>query len=436
MNPFDVMAALRDATDRLRAAGRDPWPGYDPGVVPVAIYDGTDTLLFGHPAPPPEFRPGAAHQPGAAHPAGVAHPPVTTHPPVATHPGLHAAVRANSVALIGDVLTATVMLPSLDMPVAAIAAVVAHEAFHVYQYQRHPDWGADESQSLTYPVTSASLHQLLLLEMEALDQALKADDAAPWARLALTIRRERYALLSSGAAAYERSVERLEGLAHYVEMQFAASGHRPLRFGPEDVRRRSYAVGLALATLLDCFAPGWKERLTQNDTLYLDELLDQALPADVPAAAIAAETAAALQARAESEVGEVAAKRKALREAFAARGGCRLEVVASAGDPLRPRGFDPMNLQVLTPSEVLHTRWLRLGSNAGSIEVFGQTLTEAAGDHPLFAGAARMTVAGLPAPPTVIQQDDTLTVTAEGIQATLRNAVVTQTGQRTIITIG
>lgn len=420
MTPFEVMAALREAMARLQSAGTEPWPGFDPGTVPVAIYDGTATFLFGHPAPPGGFQPAA---------------------PFSAFPGLHPAVRANSVALIGDVLTATVMLPSIDTSVAATAAVVAHEAFHVFQYQHHPGWGADESHALTYPVTSVPLHHLLLLEMEALEQALAAGDAADrgaaWAHLALALRRQRYAILSPGAAAYERSVERLEGLAHYVEMQFAASARRPLRFGPEDVRRRSYAVGLTHATLLDRFAPAWKAQLTQNDTLYLDELLAKALPsAQPPAAAVPEETSADLQARAEREAGEVAARREAMRSAFITRAGWRLEVVASPEAPLRPRGFDPMNLHLLTPSEVLHTRWVRLGSGDDTIEVFGEVLTVAAGAHPLFAGVARLTVAGLAEAPRAVQNAGALTVTADGVAATFRHATATQTDRTTIITIG
>lgn len=421
-SPFDVMASLTETVEQLHAAGVDPWPGYDPRAVPVAIHDGAATVLFGHPAPPAEFQ------------------PVAGRPTVCSYPGLHPAVRANSVTQINDVLTATVMLASCDPSVSPIAAIVAHEAFHVYQYQHHPSWGADESQALTYPVTSEAVHHHLLLELEALEQALSASEPAPWTRLALDLRRRRYALLPPGAAAFERATERLEGLAHYVEMQFAAAvspglPRRPLRFGPEDVRRRSYAVGLALATLLDRFAADWQVRLTENDALFLDELLDGALPPDVPAAALSEEATAAALTQARREVEEVAARREARRNAFATRAGWRLEVVASPAAPLRPRGFDPMNLHPLTEREVLHTRWLRLGNDAGSIELFGEVLTEGAGAHPLFAGVARMTVAGLDGPPTAAQSADAVTVTAAGIEATFRNATVTQTGQIVTITL-
>lgn len=37
------------------AAGQVLWPGFDPTGIPLAFYDGKNTFLFGHPAPPGEF---------------------------------------------------------------------------------------------------------------------------------------------------------------------------------------------------------------------------------------------------------------------------------------------------------------------------------------------------------------------------------------------
>src|SRR5690554_6082162 len=37
------------------AAGQVLWPGFDPTGIPLALYDGKNTFLFGHPAPPGEF---------------------------------------------------------------------------------------------------------------------------------------------------------------------------------------------------------------------------------------------------------------------------------------------------------------------------------------------------------------------------------------------
>jgi hypothetical protein len=54
-----------------------------------------------------------------------------------------------------------------------------------------------------------------------------------------------------------------------------------------------------------------------------------------------------------------------------------------------PHGFDPLNVPV-QPDEVLHTRWFKLGNDAGTVEVMGRSsLSRAAGDHPLFTGCAR-----------------------------------------------
>jgi hypothetical protein len=89
------------------------------------------------------------------------------------------------------------------------------------------------------------------------------------------------------------------------------------------------------------------------------------------------------------------------------------------------RGLTPANVRQLGSGEVLHTRWLRLGNAAGSVEVLGrQALTEAAGAHPLFTGVRTLTVAGLPEQPLVrTAADGTMEVTAAGVTATFRPRV-------------
>jgi hypothetical protein len=56
-------------------------------------------------------------------------------------------------------------------------------------------------------------------------------------------------------------------------------------------------------------------------------------------------------------------------------------VVEAPGSPLFRPGFDPLNVQVFRPGELLHTRWLRLGNQAGTVAVFGYvSLSEGVGE--------------------------------------------------------
>lgn len=99
----------------------DLWPGLDPGTVPIAIYDGTDTWLFRHPSPPEGFR------------------PVPEADDAAVSRGRHEAIRANTSTELGEATTAVMILEGkADEGVEALAGLLIHEAFHVFQRLRHP----------------------------------------------------------------------------------------------------------------------------------------------------------------------------------------------------------------------------------------------------------------------------------------------------------
>ena len=73
--------------------------------------------------------------------------------------------------------------------------------------------------------------------------------------------------------------------------------------------------------------------------------------------------------------------------------------------------------------EVLHTRLLKLGNASGAIEILGRaSLTEAAGEHPLFNGVRRMVVTGV-VDPHVVEAGGKVTLDAEGIHGSFAGAV-------------
>lgn len=105
-----------------------------------------------------------------------------------------------------------------------------------------------------------------------------------------------------------------------------------------------------------------------------------------------------------------------------------------SSEPLWPQGFDPLNVYRVTEREILHTRFLKLGNSLGSLEVLDRySLTEAAGEHPLFNGVGQLTVTGLPAEPAIKENDGGLIITGEGFRAEFRAASMEHSGKTLII---
>ncbi len=241
---LESLPSLLAELDRLTC--RPLWPGFEPGSVPVALAIDGDTFLLRHPSPPPEFVPLADRR------------------DVLILRGLHPAMRANSVGIVGGVAIATVVVESGPSSSRPIAALIDHEAFHVFQRQHHPRWGGNEVDGLLYPVDDVEGLCLSLLEIDALRQALgeaSVMKAARWTAIAMARRWARYLRLAPRFVTYERQTELIEGLATYVEQ--TALGRRDAvsipddGFAADDIRRRCYATGHAIAALLDRFLPGW-----------------------------------------------------------------------------------------------------------------------------------------------------------------------------------
>ena len=418
---FAVMA------DAERLALKPTWPGFDARAVPVALYDGHDTWLFRHPRPP----------------AGFA--PVPERESVFRYAGLHPELRANTSAELGGVKTAAVMLDSQPRASdAELAAVVMHEAFHVFQASHHADWTANEAELFIYPADDAAILALVRLETEALRRSLAAkrgETAAAWAATAVALRRDRYSRLAEGARGYERGLELKEGLAQYV--QDLALGRLPLSrsggdAGAEDVRQRTYASGQALALILDRLAPAWRTTLEAGPTTPLDEILAAELDRrHVAAAAFKERELAAARDRANAEVERLAAHRATLRSSFQAQPGWTLVVVAADSKPLWPQGFDPLQIRRLGPRDLLHKRWLKLGNDAGAIEILGhQAITQAAGANALLDGLRTLNVAGLDATVVAEAADGGVTITGGGVAASFHPARVERSDRRVLVSLG
>jgi hypothetical protein len=428
------------------AAKRDLWPGFAPLRLPLAIYDQSDSYLFRHPNPPARYRP----LPGA--------------PGVYVMSGLDPAITANSSAQLGGMPTATIHIVRAGRWQQGLDAGLAmHELFHVFQRTRHPSWVANEADLFTYPFDRADGLALRREETDALIRAFvntvpdvavgvltaeNFDSMRCWARGFADVRARRFALIGAEAAAYERGTELNEGLAHYVELRAtrllpfmkpgsgdssaARARNGAGEFVAEAVRQRAYEVGAAMGRVLDQLQPDWRARLetaVATPTPPLDAMLASAAGPEGRVCSAGAAQRTAWARAAEQDVEGIRAAHAAARTIHLDRAGWRV-VVDAPNTPLFPQGFDPLNVTRLSPSEVLHTRFLQLQGGSGSLKLLGvAALTEGtAGAHPLFAGVRRVTITGLEAPPLVRDSVGTAVLEAPGLTARLRGVVDT-TGQ-------
>jgi hypothetical protein len=422
----EAPSALAVEREIVRMASGEPlWPGYDPLAIPLGLFDGTDTYLFRHPAPPEGF----VEKEGAY-----------------VFNGRHPAVVANTSAQIGEVRTATLLLssPLFEGSAREIAAVGIHEAFHVYQWTTERTWGADETHLFVYPVDDVDALALRHAETEALRRAFAASDEeeiAGWAQSALDLRKERFGLMDDPFAAYERGIEVGEGTAMYVESRAAGRTEPefpPEGFGPEDVRKRGYITGHAFALLLDRFDADWRAGFADDDNRYLDTDLVEALRAvqKAPGCAFSAAELSEFAKSAQADVDTLLADFARRRTEFESTPGWRLIVEADEESPLWPKGFDPMNVRRVEGG-LLHTRYIELGNDAGSAQVLGDTvMTEGLGPHPLFNGVTRVVLAGLDSEPAVEARGEDVRISLPAFTADFHGANVEKLDKEIYVRLG
>ncbi len=411
----EMAAQIAEEVERI-AGARTFWPRFDPRAIPLAIYDGEHTHLFWHPGSPEGFI-----EAGGKEHSGL------------VYSGRHPAMTANSSADIGGAMSATLLIDDVQpkRDIASLAGIAVHEAFHVFQRQRHPEWTANEGVLFTYPVDSAALLSLRRLETEALRRALEMSDPVKtecWARVALSLRTERFSAMDAEFAEYERGTELNEGLATYVQHKADGRGDPTIPtegFGATEIRPRAYVSGAALAVLLDRFDADWPDRFDAGSRQILDRTLQSILTSSEdkntgPCEFTSAETLAANE-QALSDVAAVQAARQQRRRQFDNRETWQLVIKAAEGSPLWPQGFDPLNV-IRVQGGILHTRFLRLGNERGYLEVIDggdvdiEALTVGAGPHPLFNGIEEVTIVGL-AEQELTAENGHLSVETPGLNA-------------------
>lgn len=365
--------------------------------------------------------------------------PVRGHAEIVVRDGRQGEVTSNTSATIGGVATATVMPATTRVTPRIRAALVIHEAFHVFQGARHAAWSANEVDFFTYPHASVDGLAARRREYALLRRALLARDrgaSACDAFVALTERRSRFAALGPASARYEQLSELNEGLATYV--QRAAAGTSDGHAVPdssviaENVRMQAYRNGAAFGRLLDRFAVGWRDTLERRDSLTLDGLLLQALGrtnTERPRCGLDAPTRAAIDSGAARDVAALRGTLDREAGAFFAKSGWRLVIDASRV-ALRAKGFDPLNVRLVSEGRVLHAQYLSLAGATGAIETRGTAvMTDAAGAHPLFSGVRLLTITGLASAPVLRDSSGTTVIAAPGVTGHFVRVTVERDGQ-------
>jgi len=356
-----LVVATGEVWDVIGKADNPVWPGWDAADTPILIYlPGVQDVLINHPNTPADF---TAYDGPVKSQAGrifvrdgktvIDFDGQNTSRDIF---GVQTLVVADTISnrkqdvshLLSETRTADEKSRDLTYdqlrpnPYSQLA-LVAHEAFHVFQHRKAPNKGGNELALAKYPVLSVGNNVGWAMEGEALAAALRAktkEDARSSAIQWLSVRNDRRKELSAEAIQYEDGTEFNEGLAKYVEYRlfqvlqerdagpqlYLAQGFRgfadltPERermigqvlaylrgevnvnndpYGAAPARMRMYYSGMAIAATLDRLTTGWQDRILQPSTT-LTGLANDAIHATSDELA-----AALVQAKSEPGYGEL-----------------------------------------------------------------------------------------------------------------------------------
>ncbi len=400
--------ALMEALKPYEA--RSVWPGFVPATIPVAVFEGTNTYAFGLPSAPEGF----SLVPGQSG--------------VYVFPGQHRLVRSNRRIHLDGIWMASV---TTTQPFETFVGNVIHEKFHVLQAHRHPDWRPNDAFLFYYPLDTPEAVLARRLEVEAFKRAVTATndvDARGWAAEGLRYRRQRLAELPEGLANYEDEVQRLEGLAEYVEWKALGKDwldrFYDLDFAPAAIRSYGYIGGRWFGHLLDRFDATWKEDLEAGGFKYLRERLETSVR-DAPSRGFGSYELAKIRRAVDQGFRRKQASLRSLRESFRTRPGWRVEVLAER-DPLRLRFFIADRADVPAEREMIHRRWLTLVNDACDLEVINRDCLTVSNGVTLVL---RVVIPGLDEKPDVRREGGKDVLRAPGVVLRFAGAEVTETEQ-------
>ena len=421
----DIRAVMKE---HAMIAGTDLWPGFAPEQIPVAIYDSVRTWLFFSDKPPEGFIPADDY-------AGAW-----------IYDGQYPLVRGNSIVRLGETLTATSVLSNYSRRTSErytprdMAGIIVHEQFHVFQRTKHTGWRQNDGVLLFYPEETKEALFLRRIEKESFKRAVLAGDnqgVAGWASTALDYRQKRLDMVPEPFASYENELQRTEGLSDYIER--IARGVDPLNvsnmtngIAPAGVRDLGYWEGRWIAMILDRLSPDWKNRLENNDTLYLEEILEselQDLPCRKPAFTDIEVSQIKTEAEKDFDLWQI--KKSEEIHGYKNLPGYRIEI-NSTSDPLNIRIFEPLEIEILPERAVFHRVIFSAANRKGNIRIL---------NHPCITWfddsyrLVKLILNGIPVTPEVNQEEKKLILKNEGIALELNYAEITTTGSDYFLTL-
>ncbi len=411
--PVADVFKLMDEINRVKKDAL--WPGFYPGDIPTAIFDGINTYLFKHPSPPEAFM------------------VLRENEDAWIFKGQHDQVRGNSRVQLNGIWTATSVLRTHSRltgekySMQNLAGIIIHEQFHVFQRLKHPDWRPNDSYLFNYPLDTPEMLAFRRLETEAFRRAVISqapEEASGWIKESLRWRDKRHRFLDDVLIQYEGELQRFEGLAEYIE---CISGGKDLSripvdpgFAPGAIRHLGYLMGRWTAAILDMLDPDWKETMESGQTEYLHEILEMAVSAFDHTCVFSDEEQESFLQKAKEDVRERKNTVQRLREEFDSQPGYRIEIV-SFQTPLGLVMFFADRTETLSQRELLHEFLLMLRNDRGAVTVRElMSITENDGS----TGVEKLAVAGISEEPLIENIEGKIKITAKGFHAEFSGAEV------------
>ena len=391
------------------------WPGFYPGEIPAAVFDGVNTYLFKHPSPPEGFV------------------PVGDKEDVFIFRGQYNQVRGNSRVQINETWTATSLLQTHSRltgekyTLQDLAGIIIHEQFHVFQRLNHPDWRPNDGYLFNYPLDTPEMLALRRMEVEAFRRAVTAQsdkDASGWLNEALKWRDKRYRFMDDPLVDYEGELQRFEGLADYIEKTIRGSDQTQIPvdpgFAPAAIRHLGYLLGRWSAVILDRLEPEWKNRMESGEVQYLHELLGKIADTSEGECTFSKAAQELYFNKAINDVENRKSTVQKLQQEFNSFPGYQIQISASE-EPLRLLMFFADRTEALSEKELLHYSLVILRNEKGSVTVRNlMSITENNGSTSVIS----FKISGIQDKPVIEKNDDRIKVMAEGFQAEFSGAQI------------
>jgi hypothetical protein len=293
--------------------------------------------------------------------------------------------------------------------------ITFHEAFHAFERdpkRKGMKWGAENAMLIfEYQESSARNNALFSIESRIIQSALlskRTNDVKKKVRQFLTVRKQRQSEMDSRFVEFEKGAELNEGLAEYVgtrsvviameaqkrnelSLSFAATNADSyLRTKYEklnsiskigrNIRLKFYYTGSAEGLLLDRLMPDWKVKV-QMEGKALQDLLEASvvnMPAEKKVEAILRQYEYDnVLAEEEKFVAQRKADNQALLDRTLGEKGRKFIIdYSSLSKSSGVRGFDPMNVSMITPKVRVHTRTVNFVSDGAFTANFTQPVVE------------------------------------------------------------